>query len=136
MHQDLASGMKTCVICDKAFQSEKGLSTHLGKSHGNIPQLDGSCNDDSNTESMYTFVSNYGEEDVLYTMEELHQLKLVPSLPILVSRVRINPGSADHLCTVRFQVPSDQLVDFSWPEVPGYPEFCRDVTRLPTLSNG
>ena len=128
-----ATNVKTCVICDKRFASEKGLQTHLGKSHGNIPQLDG-VSDDETKELIYTFVSNYGEEDVLYTMQELLELKLVPSLPVLVSRVKINNGSADHLCTVRLRLLRDQFVNFAWPEVPGYPGFCRNVTRLPSIS--
>ena len=42
-----ATNDRKCVICDKTFATEKGLQCHLGKSHGNIPQLDGVRDDET-----------------------------------------------------------------------------------------
>ena len=97
------SDLNKCVICEKEFESEKGLSTHQGRMHGgDIPQLDG-CTGEEPDEDTFTFVSHYGEEDVVYTLKELLELGLVPTLPTLVSRERICDTSADHLCTVRLK---------------------------------
>ena len=32
----------TCEVCDKTFQTFKGLRAHIGKQHKEIPQVDGS----------------------------------------------------------------------------------------------
>ena len=101
---------------------------------GGIPQLDGLDNpaaeETVEAEAHFTFISDYGEEDVLDSFRELFEdNKLVPSHPTLVSRVRIERISADHLCTVKLMIP-DNNRDFSWPELPGYPDMFKNVKRL------
>ena len=51
------------------------LDVSFRKTHGNIPQLDGDSNDEI-TEVIYTFVTNFDEEAVLYTMKELLEFKV------------------------------------------------------------
>ena len=98
-----------------------------------IPQLDGidksAVEETMEAEARFTFISDYGEEDVLDSFRELFEdNKLVPIHPTLVSRVRIERISADHLCTVKLMIPDKR--DFSWPELPGYPDMFKNVKRL------
>ena len=78
---------------------------------------------------VFTFISNYGEEDVLDSLEELKEAKSVPDSTQLVSRYRTKPLSADHLCVVVMNLPVGQA-NFTWPELPGYPDFFQDVQRV------
>ena len=98
-----------------------------------IPQVDGSdkpAEEDTNeVEACFTFVSDYGDEDVRDSLRELLEDNLVPSPPTLVSRVRVEKLSADHLCKVTLQIPVTKK-DFSWPELPGYPDMFKNVKRL------
>ena len=99
-----------------------------------IPQLDGidsSTNENisSEEESMFTFVSNYAEEDIIDALKELKDDDLLPNLPTLISRVRVEPRSADHLCTVLLDIPAS-VVNFNWPELRGCPDFFKNVKRL------
>ena len=100
---------------------------------GGIPQVDGSENptveETKESEVYFTFISDYGDEDVRDSLRELLEDNLVPSLTTLVSRVRLERLSADHLCTVKLMIP-DTKRDFSWPDLPGYPAFFKDVKRL------
>ena len=100
---------------------------------GGIPQVDGSdkpAEEDTNeVEACFTFVSDYGDEDVRDSLRELLEDNLVPSSPTLVSRVRIEQLSADHLCKVTLQIPSTKE-DFFWPELPGYPDMFKNVKML------
>ena len=95
----------------------------VDKGAGGIPQVDGSdkpAEEDTNeVEACFTFVSDYGNEDVRDSLRELLEDNLVPSSPTLVSRVRIERISADHLCTVKLNIP-DTKRDFSWPEMPDF----------------
>ena len=91
-----------------------------------IPQLDGNGYSTSESisvdeEASFTFVSNYAEEDINDALKELKDDNLVPNLPTLTSRVRVQPRSADHLCTVVLNIPAT-VVNFVWPELRGYPD--------------
>ena len=62
-----------------------------------VPQLDGL---ESHKKVMFTFKSEYGEEDIEYSLSKILPEKAVPTL---VSRVRLGPRSADHLCTLELK---------------------------------
>ena len=100
-----------------------------------IPQLDGIIENvvevqpEVEEKVTFTFISNYGEEDVLDSLEELKEAKSVPDSTQLVSRYRTKPLSADHLCVVVMNLPVGQA-HFTWPELPGYPDFFQDVQRV------
>ena len=103
----------------------------------NIPQLDGDGIDSEEKAIVeeeetlsFTFVSEYADEDVRESLEELVHDNLLPSTTTLISRVRIKNPSADHLCTVRLKLPVGQR-NFSWPGFPSFPEMFKDVKRLP-----
>ena len=106
---------------------------HVDIEAGGIPQVDGSdkpAEEDTNeVEACFTFVSDYGDEDVRDSLRELHEDSLVPSLPALVSRVRVEKLSADHLCKVTLKIPVTKR-DFFWPKLTGYPDFFKNVKRL------
>ena len=65
----------------------------------------------------YSFVSKFGEEDILWTLEEL----FTSSGASLLSRVRVKPMKFEHrcivlhLCTVSVKVPAGQT--FTWPDM-------------------
>ena len=60
----------------------------------------------------YSFQSEYGEEDIVYTLSEIFPESTGANL---VSRHRINPMSAVHQCIVEFDLEPDGKEDFSWP---------------------
>ena len=72
-----------------------------------ILQLDGL---ESKREVMFTFKSEYGVEDIEYSLSKIFPEKAVPAL---VFRVRIGPRSADHLCTLEIKEVDGQ--SFVWP---------------------
>ena len=55
---------------------------------------------------MFTFNSEYAEEDILDSLAELF------SVSSLVSRVRVSPLSADNFCSVEVKTED---VNFQWP---------------------
>jgi hypothetical protein len=75
-----------------------------------VPQLDGY--QESVQKVMYTFRSEYGEEDIDYSLS-----KVLPenALPTLISRVRIGTQSADHLCTLEVKEVDGRT--FVWPHM-------------------
>ena len=76
------------------------------------------------------FISNYAEEDVLDSLKELFDENLLPTLPKLVSRERVEQRSADHLCKVKLTLPCGKTKDFVWPALRGYPDFFKNVKML------
>ena len=78
----------------------------------------------------FTFVSDYGDEDVRDSLEELMHDNLLPRTTTLLSRVLVKFPSADHLFTVRLKLPVEQG-NFSWPGFPSYPDMFKDVKRRP-----
>ena len=72
-----------------------------------IPQVDGL---EATEKVMFTFKSEYGEEDIEYSLSKILPEKAVP---ILVSRVRTSPRSADHLCMLELKEVDGQ--NFVWP---------------------
>ena len=112
-----------CVICDRNFDTSKGLRTHETRMHkvsnSPIAQMDGS-NDSSETGNAATFRFNseYAEEDLVYTLDEYF------SVSALVSREHVSPLSADHVCTVEVHSDDGKL---AWPKIKVMDE---DVKRI------
>ena len=59
-----------CLVCGLEFQNSRALSTHQGKMHKGIPQLDGQS-DDLQSLLTFSFISEYGKYNVEYTIDEL-----------------------------------------------------------------
>ena len=74
-------------------RSEQFVGTVEQRVESPIPQLDGESSLDDQT---YSFKSDYGQEDIDYTLSEIFP----ENETILASRIRITPKGADHFCTV------------------------------------
>ena len=104
-----AEEARHCDLCDVTLKNVRGLKAHNARVHKKIPQCDGPCEE---LEETFTFLSDYAEEDVKYT--------LVETLPEeigfdMISRVKTkDKKSADHLCTVTVVLPYD---DWQWPSL-------------------
>ena len=95
------------MLIDNLQQTKgKPLETRL---NSQIPQVDGS-HVSPMKEEVNSFKSDYGEEDILYSLEEIFPVDIAK----LVSRVRTAQRSADHLCTVLLRPVQGQK--YSWPE--------------------
>ena len=79
-----------------------------------IPQADGEGKEVRDV--IFTFSSDYGEEDILYTLDQV--FKDVPVT--LLSRIRVNPMKAEQLCTVAIKVTSSEKEEYSWPKMKSY----------------
>ena len=89
-----------------------------------IPQMDGEAEMNESKDTLYQFISHYGEEDILYTLEELFPLKNFS----LLSRVRLRTLDADHECTVALAATAGQSC--IWPEMIGIQaQVCRELHR-------
>ena len=111
-----------CDQCDSTFGNTRGLKVHKRQVHKIIPQLDG-FEDELDNDCEYTFESDYGEEDIQYTLEEMNIASK------LVSRVKIgNHRSANHLCTI--SVSGD---GWQWPVMNGLQkEVIKNLKRSPS----
>ena len=87
-------------------------------------------NDGGDEDIEVQFISNYAEEDVIDSFKEMFEDNLLPCLPQLVSRERVEQRSADHLCKVKMRIRSRKKAQFSWPELKGYPDFFKNVKVL------
>ena len=92
-----------------------------------IPQVDGQEEGVQGEDKVtYTFVSNFGEEDILYALTEVFPLTETETK--FVSRLRLRPLSAHHQCTVTVNQAGGQI---SWPEmVPSLAEVFQDLKRI------
>ena len=87
-----------------------------------IPQLDGESSLDDQT---YSFKSDYGQEDIDYTLSEIFP----ENETILASRIRITPKGADHFCTV--VVKGLRMGDGFWPMMsPEDAKVIREVSKM------
>ena len=77
---------------------------------GAVPQLDG--HQESDQKVMFSFRSEYGEEDIDYSLSKVLPEKAVPNL---VSRVRVGPRSADHVCILEVKGVDGRT--FVWPRM-------------------
>ena len=103
------------IVGDSNNHSKKLVLT-LEKSEGRtdetgnpspIPQIDGAA---AEQVAVYEFKSDYGEEDIEYSLLEIFQ-----DSATLVSRVALRPRSAEHLCTVEIKLGDSE--NFSWPNM-------------------
>ena len=87
-----------------------------------IPQMDGIRDNlaDDHDKLIYTFRSEYAEEDIFETLEEIFADKTVVAGTALVSRVRTEPPSNVHDCVVEVKVADAKK--FCWPELKGINE--------------
>ena len=95
-----------------------------------IPQVDGQeegVQAQGEDKVTYTFVSNFGEEDILYALTEVF-LQTEKTDTKLVSRIRLRPLSAHHMCTVTVKQAGGQIF---WPETePSLAEVFQDLKRI------
>ena len=82
-----------------------------------ISQVDGEAYQEENKTIKYTFLSEFGEEDILYSLEKLFPADHIVSSTTLVSRIRTKPLSAEHLCTVELMIPEAKQESFRWPDL-------------------
>ena len=83
-----------------------------------IVQLDGTEEETAIEKAIFTVKSEYGEEDILYSLSLVFPENLDNDInPKLVSRVRLRPKSADHDCTVELWMPANQKNRFHWPKM-------------------
>ena len=88
-----------------------------------IPQVDGTL---EIKDVAYTFKSEYGEEDIRHSLEEIFP----PFVASLDSRVRLGRLEADHQCIVSLRNPFGQTDVLSWPEMDSGDDVFREVTRI------
>ena len=82
-----------------------------------IPQIDGVGDVGAQQEeekAFFTFSSDFCEEDIVYSLEEIFSDSVVTTL---VKRVRLGHDSAEHLCEVEIKLDSGQRSTFSWPDM-------------------
>ena len=95
-----------------------------------IPQVDGQeegVQAQGEDKVTYTFVSNFGEEDILYALTEVFP-QTEKTETKLVSRIRLRPLGAHHMCTVTVKQAGGQI---SWPEMePSLAEVFQDLKRI------
>ena len=104
-----------CAECGKKFASLKNMRIHIGRQHNQtenrspIPQLDGTSCGDYQTLT-YTFVSDYADEDIMYTLREIFPDSFETKL---LARLKLGGlNSADYLFTVQLNPPDDEFI---WP---------------------
>ena len=95
-----------------------------------IPQIDGVVDLGAQQEeekATFTFSSDFCEEDIVYSLEEIFSDSVVTTL---VKRVRLGHDSAEHLCEVEIKLDSGQRSTFSWPDMdPVNSEVFRNLQR-------
>ena len=81
-----------------------------------ILQLDGEVKQPCEN-VVFNFHSEFGEEDILYSLSEIFPDNIVTSYT-LVSRIRVG-RTADHECKVEFRLAdAGQTRNFNWPDMP------------------
>ena len=103
------------LVLNLANKEEKAQESGLPSP---ILQLDGDNPLHGEFRLKYTFISQYGEEDILSTLDDLFTAEGVDSVVhtyTLLSRERMAPLSNKHQCIVELQIASDQIGQFSWP---------------------
>ena len=108
------TGIQKQLVIEVANGVDIGRETGAGLPSP-ILQLDGNCVDEVGEEEIkYTFKSEYAEEDILDSLEEIFPDNEVK----LESRVAISPPSTDGwMCTV--SVKQSHGLGFSWPDMAG-----------------
>ena len=101
---DVAAGVPSQLITKLPLGEDRDIKSGLKSP---IPQVDGL---EPTEKVMFAFKSEYGEEDIEYSLSKILPEKTVH---ILVSRVQISPRSADHLCMLELKEVDGQ--NFVWP---------------------
>ena len=126
-NQDVGSGATgdtSSTISKLVIELPKEQEKQVEKSITSpIPQVDGQ-EEGKEEKSTYTFVSDFGEEDIIYSLSEIF-----PEIETnLVSRVQLRPRSAHHMCTVTVLREGGQI---SWPEMRAdITEVFQDLKRI------
>ena len=120
-----------CDFCEKTFKTVSGLRSHERGKHrassgSPIPHVDG-FEDTEESYVNFAFTSNYGEEDIVDSLDKIKE-KTKAEVELL-SRVRTRPLSADHDCFGR--IAPVNPVGFVWPELD--PENAVVFTKLVQL---
>ena len=102
-----AAGGKLVLNLARNRQTKSGATGTLSP----ILQLDGEAVIDK---AKYTFESMYAEEDIAYTLDEIFPRAEVKCT--LVSRVRVEPLSAQHFCILEVNAITAGR-SLSWPEM-------------------
>ena len=92
-----------------------------------IPQVDGGDTEQMKEEDFYTFQSEYREEDILSSLEEIFPPEKVASL-VSRKKVELFDGSPDHLCTVQLRPVQEKTS--TWPVLsPSQAEVLRNIKK-------
>ena len=84
-----------------------------------IPQLDGICESQKNeTREIFSFKSDFAEEDVENCIDEIFKNTNVSSAKIIL-KDQLRPSSADYLYTLELKIDNGiiQKASFSWPQM-------------------
>ena len=100
---------KPCQLLVNLGQIETSLETRPSLDSP-IPQVDGGDREKIMLEDHYSFVSDFGEEDILFSLEEVFPPEKIATL---LSRVRVSPLSADHQCHMMLRPVQGKKT--SWP---------------------
>ena len=119
------SSRNSCkLVVQLSKEENKAVDVETGP-HSPILQVDGQdavlCKDVS-----YTFKSEYGEEDIRSSLEEMFP----PFVAQLDSRVRLGRNTADHQCIVILRNPFGRKERLSWPEMPIDDDVFREIKKI------
>jgi hypothetical protein len=106
------------------ISNEKKETVEIGP-HSPILQVDGQ-DADKFKEVSFTFKSEYGEEDIRFSLGEIFP----PFVAQLDSRVRLGRLAADHQCIVSLRARSGQREGLSWPKLPLDDDVFREVKKI------
>ena len=124
---DTSSSTNKLVI---ELANEQNMDGPVEKVTSPIPQVDGqedSIAVQGDVKVTYTFVSDYGEEDIIYSLSEIFP-ETEKMETTLVSRVQVRPRSAHHMCTVAVKRTDGRI---SWPDMtPSNAEVFQDLKRI------
>ena len=121
----VSSNNQNQLIVSLEMAEDRPVETRLNNP---IPQADGGDMEELYKEDLYSFHSEYGEEDILDSLEEIFPPK---KLATLVSRDRVLPlsGSPDHLCTVMLRQIQGKKT--TWPVLgPKYVDLFKDIKKI------
>ena len=117
----VAEATSTKLIIELDKEMKQGVETPL---HSPILQVDGPIEEEN---MKYTFKSEYAEEDLIYTIEEIFPEKNAN----LESMVQCRPRSAECVCTVVVKLASGQ--ESAWPAMNTLQtQVIQDLKRAPS----
>jgi hypothetical protein len=86
-----------------------------------MPQLDGVCESESQknqSKEIFSFKSDFAEEDIEYCLDEIFKDTNVTSKQIIL-KDQLRPRSADYLYTLELKMDKENIhkSNFSWPKM-------------------